>query len=104
MRLARYLTVALVVGALGVAACGDDSGSGSGSKSTASSGDVSAGVKRARAVVAEFETVRPDFLKLPKLDKKPPSGLNVTILTCPLPACQETTSGAVVRPCIACSG
>jgi ribose transport system substrate-binding protein len=99
MKVRVWIGIALVT-AIVVAGCGSSSsgtgtgtgtGTGSGAQSTAG---VSSSVSAARAFTANYETVRSNGT-VPKLSGKPPTGETIAVLTCPLQACQQTTSGAV---------
>lgn len=103
-RTLRLLLLALAGTALmvGMVACGDDGDGGSTSASTNGSSNGAeesaegAGIESAQAKVAEFETVRPDFLadELPGLPEQPPAGEQVFIATCALEVCQVVNGAA----------
>lgn len=103
-RILRLLLCAIAGLALmiGVAACGDDgdggstSGSTTGTSTEGGGSGESAGIEEAKATVAEFETLRPDFLadELPPLPEKPPAGQQVFIATCALEVCQVVSNAA----------
>jgi ABC-type sugar transport system substrate-binding protein len=87
------LTVLVVLSAL-LAACGDDDDSGDsggGTEIFAAEAD-DPGVQAAQEVVAEYVEERP-FEEIPKVEQVP-EGVKLTILTCALPSCQQTSSGA----------
>lgn len=109
MRLRRSVLVLWVLLLLSVvlAACGSGgtstSSTGSTSSTASTSGETSegatgeakgdSGVEAAEKVVAEYEKEHP-FEEIPKLGQTPKEGTAVTLLSCPLPACQRSTEGA----------
>jgi ABC-type sugar transport system substrate-binding protein len=103
MGIRTYLALGSIMGlcAFGAGGCGSDADGDGGATSastpaatTSTTANVDAGIERARKAAAELEAVGAG-IEIPKLGKRPPSGLKVTIITCPLPACRQTTDGAV---------
>jgi ribose transport system substrate-binding protein len=91
----RTLCIGMAV-AVVVAGCGSTS---SGTTSSQNHGQpthaaTNPGVAAAQKLTAYYTSERSN-MALPKLSKTPPKHYRIAILTCPLPACQQTTNGAV---------
>ncbi|MEH0580119.1 sugar ABC transporter substrate-binding protein [Streptomyces canus] len=81
----RTLAAILACGALTLAACGSSTADGAGDADES----VSAGVRSAKATVERFSADQ-SAITLPALPAKPPSGLSLSVIGCPAPACQVT--------------
>ncbi|XVQ06447.1 substrate-binding domain-containing protein [Spirillospora sp. CA-255316] len=80
---------ALACVTLALAACGSSASTGGGDGG--SSGSMAAAVQSARATVAKYEVAQPP-ITIPALPSKPPAGLTLDLISCPLPSCQATAS------------
>jgi ribose transport system substrate-binding protein len=79
-----------------LAACGSTSSSSASRSSSSGAGDgrtARPAVVRAKAEFVKFHAVQPP-LAIPVLPKRPPSGLRLTLTTCPLPVCLAATNPA----------
>jgi hypothetical protein len=83
--------VAALVAAGAVAGCGGKSSSSTTASATGSSS--SAAVQAANALVAKFDKAQPPIAPSP-LSKKPPTNLNVALVSCPLPICQTVNQAS----------
>jgi hypothetical protein len=93
---ARTVCIGMAVAAA-VAGCGSTSSTSSTSSqnhSQAASPAVNPQIKTAQTLTAYYTSARSNTA-LPKLSKTPPKHYRIAVLTCPLPACQQTTSGSV---------
>jgi hypothetical protein len=93
----RLLAVAAMIVGLTISACGSDddteSAAAGGDRGSTTTAAASGPVEEARALVAKYTGDQP-AIELPPLPRTPPKGVQMALMSCPLPVCKIETDGA----------